>query len=144
MAWACPWCDRSRAETSAPRFFLSAEDLTTQAGLAVQQDLALAALLGIEHSERNGHHYANGMAAAQPEEQQTFLDAHPDLYERSRGAVRLTIRDGAIALGSLSRPGFASGPHPDWSTLAPQPRVAAVAGPPRTTESARLTSPIGP
>ena len=42
---------------------MSAEDLTTQAGLSVQQDLALVNLLGITHVERNGHHYVNGMAA---------------------------------------------------------------------------------
>lgn len=135
-------CRRWNAELSAPRFFLSAEDLTAQAGLAVQQDLALAALLGIAHSERNGHHYANGMAAAPQEEQQAFLDAHPDLYERSRGAVRLAIRDGVLALGSLSRPGFASGACPDWSALSPQPRVAAVARHPRTQEPARFISPV--
>ena len=32
--------------------FMSAEDLTTQAGLSVQQDLALASLLGMTHVER--------------------------------------------------------------------------------------------
>ncbi len=36
--------------------FLSGEDLTCQAGLAVQQDLALVSLLGLSHVERNGHH----------------------------------------------------------------------------------------
>ena len=41
---------------------MTGEDLTTQAGLAVQQDLALVNLLGITHVERNGHHYVNGMA----------------------------------------------------------------------------------
>ena len=131
-------CRRWNAEASAPRYFLSAEDLTAQAGLAVQQDLALAALLGIEHSERNGHHYANGMAAAPQPEQQAFLDAHPDLYERSRGAVRLAIRDGMIALGSLSHPGFASGALPDWDALSTQPAVAVQR--PRTTAAASVAS----
>ena len=97
--------------------FMSAEDLTTQAGLSVQQDLALVNLLGITHAERNGHHYVNGMAAQSPAEQQAFLDAHPDLYERSHGAVRLAIRDGRIALGSLAVSGFASGALPDFSRM---------------------------
>ena len=44
-------------------FFISAEDLTCQAGLAVQQDTALVALHGLEHAERNGHHYVDGFAA---------------------------------------------------------------------------------
>jgi hypothetical protein len=131
-------CRRWNERASAPRFFLSAEDLTAQAGLAVQQDMALAALLGIEHSERNGHHYANGMAAAPQEEQQAFLDAHPDLYERSRGAVRLAIRDGMIALGSLSHPGFASGASPDWDSLSTQPATPVQR--PCSTETAGFTS----
>ena len=36
--------------------------ITTQAGLAVQQDLALVNPLGLTDVERNGHHYVNGMA----------------------------------------------------------------------------------
>ena len=104
------------------RHFLSAEDLTMQAGLAVQQDLALASVLGLSHVERNGHHYVNGFAGqgAGAAEQQRFLSAHPDLYQMSHGSVRLAIRDGSIALGSLDIPGFACGAQPDWTTLAPQ------------------------
>jgi hypothetical protein len=107
--------------TAAPRYFMSAEDLTTQPGLAVQQDLALAALLGIGHIERNGHHYVNGMVGAPQIEQSAFLEAHPDLYERSGGTVRLVIRAGQLSLRSLASPGFASGALPDWSSLVPQP-----------------------
>ena len=50
------------AAWKARGYFMSGEDLTMQAGLAVQQDLALVALLGLTHVERNGHHYVNGMA----------------------------------------------------------------------------------
>ncbi len=98
---------------------MSGEDLTTQAGLAVQQDLALVALLGVGHVERNGHHYVNGMAALPAAEQQAFLDAHPDVYERSHGAVRLRIADGRIALGSLGCAGFASAAMPDFDAMQP-------------------------
>jgi hypothetical protein len=103
------------------RYFLSAEDLTMQAGLAVQQDLALASVLGLSHVERNGHHYVNGFAGqgANATEQHRFLSAHPDLYETSHGSVRLAIRNGSIALGSLEIPGFACGAQPDWMTLEP-------------------------
>ncbi len=110
-------CARWNAETPGAGFFLSAEDLTTQAGLSVQQDLALVNLLGITHVERNGHHYVDGMAALPVDEQQRFLAAHPDLYEHSHGAVRLRIRDGRIALGSLDGVGFASAAMPDWHTM---------------------------
>jgi len=111
-------CAKWNAEAGSERYLMSAEDLTIQAGLALQQDLALVSLLGITHVERNGHHYVNGMAALGPDEQQAFLDAHPDLYERSHGAVRLRIVGGELAIGSLHRgPGFASGAAPDWSSM---------------------------
>lgn len=99
------------------RFFLSAEDLTTQAGLAVQQDLALACVLGITHAERNGHHYVNGMAALPAREQQAFLSSHPDLYHREDNVVRLRIRQGQLDVGSLACPGFASAARPLWSEM---------------------------
>lgn len=110
-------CARWNAEQSTTRFFMSAEDLTTQAGLAVQQDLALVNLLGITHVERNGHHYVNGMAALPEAEQRAFLAAHPDVYEHSHGAVRLRIRDGRIALASLDCAGFASAAMPDFKAM---------------------------
>jgi len=113
------WSTRER------RYFMTGEDLTTQAGLAVQQDLALVNLLGITHVERNGHHYVNGMADLPAQEQAAFLAAHPDLYERSHGAVRLRIGNGALAIGSLACIGFASGAEPDWRALAamPEPKL---------------------
>ena len=93
--------------------FIAAEDLTCQAGLGVQQDTALAAFHGISHCERNGHHYADGFAAAPPSEAQAFLAAHPDLYEEAEDQIRLRIRDGALAIASLGgAPGFASAADP--------------------------------
>jgi hypothetical protein len=110
------------------RYFMTGEDLTTQAGLAVQQDLALVSLMGMTHVERNGHHYANGMAIAPPAEQDAFLAAHPDLYHRADGVVRLAIRDGDLAIGSLGCAGFASGALPDFGAMqpSPQPRFEGV------------------
>ena len=110
-------CAAWNEELGSARYFMSAEDLTTQAGLSVQQDLALVSLLGIGHVERNGHHYVNGMAAMPAAEQQAFLDAHPDLYERSHGAVRLAIREGQLAIGSLGCAGFASAATPDFDAM---------------------------
>ena len=104
---------------------MTGEDLTTQAGLAVQQDLALVSLIGLTHVERNGHHYVNGMADLPEAEQAAFLAAHPDLYERSNGAVRLKIANGQLAIGSLAAPGFASGASPDWKSSHRWPRRSA-------------------
>jgi hypothetical protein len=92
--------------------FLAGEDLTCQAGLAVQQDLALLAFHGIAHSERNGHHFVGGFPATPAEEVQAFRSAHPDLYDDRDGQARLAICDGALSIGSLSQPGFASGVDP--------------------------------
>ncbi len=87
--------------------------------MAVQQDLALVALLGLEHVERNGHHYVNGMAALPAGEQNAFLKAHPDLYARTAGAVRLRILEGRLAIGSLGCAGYAVAAEPDWKTMKP-------------------------
>jgi hypothetical protein len=113
------WSDEAGGE----RYFMSGEDLTTQAGLALQQDLALVNLLGLTHVERNGHYYVNGMAGLPQGEQDAFLAAHPDLYERSRGAVHMKIENGRLAIGSLAGIGFASGAYPDWGTLRPLERM---------------------
>lgn len=103
-------------------YFVTGEDLTCQAGLAVQQDLALVAALGLTHAERNGHHYVDGFGTAPEAEQQAFLNAHPDLYRRSGGRLRLAISQGELALDSiLDAPGFASAAEPDWGALAPMP-----------------------
>ena len=98
-------------------YFLSGEDLTLQAGLALQQDLALVSLLGLTHVERNGHHYVNGMAGLPAAEQDAFLGAHPDLYERSHGAARVRIAGGMLETGSLACPGYASRAMPDWNSM---------------------------
>jgi len=100
-----------------PIFFLSGEDLTIQPGLALQQDLALVSLLGLTHVERNGQHYVDGMAGLPQAEQEAFLSAHPDLYERSHGAVRVRIEDGLLQIGSLDCAGYASRAMPDWATM---------------------------
>jgi hypothetical protein len=57
------------------------------------------------------------MAGLPEGEQERFLKAHPDLYERSLGAVRLRITEGSLLLGSLGAPGFASGALPDWDSM---------------------------
>jgi L-alanine-DL-glutamate epimerase-like enolase superfamily enzyme len=112
---------RQLNETGDAHYFMSAEDLTCQAGLAVQQDLALVNLLGLTHVERNGHHYVNGFngQGAGPAEQDAFLRAQPGLYERSRESVRLRLSNGLIDLSSLVSPGFATRAYPDWQGLQP-------------------------
>jgi len=99
--------------------FIAGEDLTCQAGLAVQQDLALGALIGVTHAERNGHHYVDGFADTPTAETEAFLASHSDLYVRDGNKIRLAIHNGDLLTGSLTTPGFASSVHPDWSTMQP-------------------------
>jgi len=89
-------------------FFQSGEDLTMQAGVAVQQDLALVSLLGLSHVERNGHHYVNGMASLPQEEQLQFKNTFPSVYLFEDDVVRLRINQGQIDLSSLNVQGFAT------------------------------------
>jgi hypothetical protein len=100
-------------------YFITGEDLTCQAGLGVQQDLALGALIGVTHAERNGHHYVDGFGTAPDGEAEAFLKAHPDLYISDGDIIRLSIHDGDLLTGSLTSAGFASGAHPDWTALSP-------------------------
>jgi len=115
-------CDLWNAEAGGTRYFMSAEDLTTQAGPAVQQDLALVNLLGLTHVERNGHHFIDGFAGRPEAEARAFLAAHPDLYHLQDGKVRIRISGGVVRIGSLDRPGFALGADPDVAAVQAMPK----------------------
>jgi L-alanine-DL-glutamate epimerase-like enolase superfamily enzyme len=106
-------------------FVMSAEDLTTQGGIAVQQDLLLASLVGATHVERNGHHYVDGMAGAPPAEQDAYLAAHGDLYRRAaNGRARIDIRNGAVSLRTIAQAnGLGSAVTPDWNSMNPSPNA---------------------
>jgi len=115
-------CTRWNAEAGGDRYLISGEDLVIQAGVALQQDLSLASLVGCSHLERNGHHYVDGLAAVPEAEQAAFLAAHPRLYHREDGVVRLRIEDGAIDLRDLeSHAGLGSGVEPDWGAMETVP-----------------------
>lgn len=125
---------RLNDQAESARFFMSGEDLTTWAGVCVQQDLALVSLIGISHVERNGHHFIDGMGFAPMNEQRDFAAAHPDLYAIDRGPARLRIVRGRLSLGSLACPGFAVAGHMDFASMrtmpaAPKTKLAPIAGP---------------
>jgi L-alanine-DL-glutamate epimerase-like enolase superfamily enzyme len=116
-------CRSWNAESGGQRFFMSAEDLTTLAGVCVQQDLALVALLGLDHVERNGHHFVDGFAGRPASEGEKFRRAHPDLYSTTEGGVRLRIERGTLAIGSLEVPGLGTGVEPDFAAMEPMARA---------------------
>ena len=123
-------CARWNAAPGRPAF-LSGEDLTSQAGIAVQQDLVLVGSLGLPDVERNGHHYVDGFAGqhASADEAERARAAHPDLYERDGGNVRLRIQGGELAIGSLRGVGYGAVQPPDARTLT---AMTAPAGTPST------------
>jgi hypothetical protein len=86
------------------RYFLSAEDLSTQPGLALQQDLSLAAMLGCSHVERNGHYYGDGRTGLPMEKRQRLQEAFGGLYENDDSALRLRIHEGTLDLLPLGQP----------------------------------------
>ena len=117
-------CRAWNAEEQEPRFFLSGEDLTTQAGISVQQDLALVALMGLTHVERNGHHFIAGFAGRPKAEAVRFQEAHPDLYADTPRGPRLRIVEGMLEIGSLDTTGLGATEEPDVAAMEAMPRAA--------------------
>lgn len=113
-------CRAWNAAEGSRRYFMSAEDLTCQPGISLQQDLALVNLLGLTHVERNAHHFIDGFSGS-TSEAQAFLAGHPDLYHSQNGKVRLKIEAGHCSIGSLEQPGFGTQVHPDFKSAAPMP-----------------------
>ena len=86
--------------------FVSAEDLTVVPVVSLHQDLVHVAALGIDHVERNGHHYVRGLDHLSAVERAWCFERHGDLYRAEGQSGLLDIRDGQIAVGSLQRPGL--------------------------------------
>jgi enolase-like protein len=101
------------------RAFMSAEDLTNLPIVPLQQDLATVRALGIDHVERNGHHYVRGLDHCSPREREEALRHHGDLYERAKDGVFLRIRGGRLALGSLEMAGYGVAIAPDLESMIP-------------------------
>ena len=121
---------KRNAEMGAATSFMSGEDLTTLAGVSVQQDLALVSLLGLTHVERNGHHFIDGMSFAPAHEQRAFAAAHSDLYAMQGDTARLVIDKGTLRIRSLQCAGFAVAADMDFSAIRPM-RLAKADDPSR-------------
>lgn len=117
-------CRAWNAEEGRDRYFMSAEDLTTLAGVCVQQDLALISLLGLPHVERNGHHFIDGFNGRPKAEAYRFMEAHPTLYADTPRGPRLAIRDGMLDLASLETPGMGATQEPDTAAMEAMPKAA--------------------
>jgi hypothetical protein len=96
---------RNRQQPQQP-LMMTAEDLCTVGVVPVQADLCLAAALGIEHVERNGHHYHPGLTYLPEQERREALRCHGDLYAEQHGRIAPHIVDGRFQIASLQCPGF--------------------------------------
>ena len=111
---------RLRTERTGRPHVLSGEDLANVGPVALLQDCAMAAALGLDHVERNGHHYFRGLSAHREELQAAVLAAHPDLYERhARGFASLRIRSGRLQLDSVNAAPFGCGLSLDTEAFQP-------------------------
>lgn len=107
---------------------LTGEDLCNLGPIALSQDLAMMGLLGIDHVERNGHHYFRGLAMWPQSWQDEVLAGHSDLYHRhGRGFVAPRIADGQFHLESLHAAPFGITPLLDPGLLASDPLESPLA-----------------
>ena len=101
IANACLIEQRNRRDP-AGRYLMSGEDLANIGPVALLQDLAVMATLGVEHVERNGHHYFAGLSMFSEEVQLDALRGHFDLFRESElGWPTLRIKSGWIDIGSV-------------------------------------------
>ena len=99
---------------------LTGEDLCNLGPVALQQDLAMMALLGIEHVERNGHHYYRGLGMFPRDWQERTLQAHGDLYRRhADGFAQVRIDEGSLNLTSVNAAPFGVEPCFEMSDFSP-------------------------
>lgn len=97
------------SDTHGSKTILSGEDLANVGPIALLQDLAMMNVLGIDHVERNGHHYFNGLSMLPKDLQDLALSHHSDLYnDQGNGIPTLSISDGKIATQSLNKAPFGS------------------------------------
>lgn len=100
IANACLIEQRRRAEPGRP-LHLSGEDLTNLGPVALLQDLAVAATLGITHVERNGHHYFRGLSEFSVAVQRDILVQHGDLYREHAGYPVVRVEQGKVSTRSV-------------------------------------------
>ena len=98
--------NRGLIEARGGELFQSGEDLTNLPTLALQQDLATMCSLGMDHVERNGHHYFRGLGHVPEPERKSALDRHADLYTADMDGARVNISAGRMQTGSLACVGF--------------------------------------
>ena len=105
--------DRGRAQ----EYLMTGEDLCSVGIIPTQSDLCLAATLGLQHVERNGHHYHPGLTYLPESQRYRALSAHSDFYVNEHGIIGPHIVDGQFRIRSLQCVGFGFAVEPDMSTM---------------------------
>ena len=99
------------ARQASRELVITGEDLMNVGPVALLQDLAVVATLGLTHVERNGHHYVAGLSPFPCSVQRAMQDRHKDLYYMHMSAVdnpwpSLRIHQGSVDLGSVNQAPF--------------------------------------
>ncbi len=97
--------------------FLSGEDLTCLPIVPLHEDCVSQSILGIEHGDRNGHHYHFGLSSLSPREKAQIARHHTSMYVHRHGEWFLNIRYGQIDCTSLQCPGYGVAEEPDWESM---------------------------
>lgn len=110
----------ARESSDEKPLILSAEDLGNIGPVALMQDLAMVAALGISHVERNGHHYFAGLNMFPAEIQESMLLHHGDLYApHDSGFAALAPSNGMLSLKSVNEAPFGLRPRLDVQQFDP-------------------------
>jgi hypothetical protein len=92
---------------AARQMILSGEDLTNIGPVALLQDLAVLAALGINDAERNAQHYVRGLSQLPDSLQRLMTHRHFDLYHwNDQGFAAVHIKDGRLSTTSVSQAPF--------------------------------------
>ena len=110
----------AQSKNAEKPLILSAEDLGNVGPVALLQDIAVVAMLGIEHAERNGHHYFQGLSMFDDSVQQLVLSDHGDLYRQHEfGFACLNPVEGTLTIDSVNRAPFGISEIPRIGHLEP-------------------------
>jgi hypothetical protein len=118
VANACRLAQRRAAGETG---LMSGEDLSNVGPVALLQDLAVQAALGVTSVERNGHHYFKGLSAWPAAVQAHVLKEHGDVYCQAAnvaGWPRVNVVGGDVRISSVTHgPGLGAA-HPPLEGLA--------------------------
>lgn len=102
---------------TAPNYVMTGEDQCSVGIIPTQADLCLVATLGLEHVERNGHHYHPGLTYLPEAQRRAALAAHGDFYAEQHGIISPHPEGGKLNIGSLQCVGFGFAVEPDFDSM---------------------------